>query len=70
MEKRLLEEGQNSDFKKAEERAHILMGLFKPLGEIDQVIATIKNRPIKMRLIRIWYLNLNFPIFKPPPFWK
>ena len=31
------------DLKKAEERAHILMGLFKALGEIDKVIATIKK---------------------------
>src|SRR3989344_3604036 len=31
------------DLKKAEERAHILMGLFKALGDIDKVIATIKK---------------------------
>jgi len=31
------------DLKKAEERAHILMGLFKALGDIDKVIATIKR---------------------------
>ena len=31
------------DLKKAEERAHILMGLHKALGEIDAVISTIKK---------------------------
>jgi len=31
------------DLKKAEERAHILMGLHKALGDIDKVIATIKK---------------------------
>lgn len=31
------------DLKKAEERAHILMGLHKALGDIDRVIATIKK---------------------------
>ncbi len=31
------------DLKKAEERAHILMGLHKALGVIDKVIATIKR---------------------------
>ncbi|MHB9019298.1 MAG: DNA gyrase subunit A [Minisyncoccota bacterium] len=31
------------DLKKAEERAHILMGLFKALGDIDKVISTIKK---------------------------
>jgi len=36
------------DLKKAEERAHILEGLAKALNAIDRVIATIKNRKIKM----------------------
>ncbi|TSC96490.1 MAG: DNA gyrase subunit A [Parcubacteria group bacterium Athens0714_26] len=31
------------DLKKAEERAHILIGLHKALGDIDRVIATIKK---------------------------
>ncbi|MDP3999805.1 MAG: DNA gyrase subunit A [bacterium] len=31
------------DLKKAEERAHILMGLHKALGDIDRVITTIKK---------------------------
>ena len=31
------------DLKKAEERAHILMGLHKALGDIDKVITTIKK---------------------------
>ncbi len=31
------------DLKKAEERAHILMGLHKALGDIDKIIATIKK---------------------------
>ena len=58
------------DLKKAEERAHILIGLHKALDNIDAVISTIKKSKDKDDAHNNLVKNLNSAIFRQPLFWK